>query len=888
MSKKSFKEDEAMKTIRRYRKKNGVALIIALFTVFAILTMGVAYIGISYTNSRASAGLEKEAMAVGLANAGVEYAINWMGDPHHWGGIVALNPTASDVPVGPLKVRVSALAATDEFFDTPHNQFERDNSRVIETMASLPALGITSNSNPGLYGQWRILVLPEAGDSVTVAGCGTAFQYNVNFRVICRARILSGSDPSVAKRIASREVLARVSNEFPGSIYQNIRSYDAAGGFHYPNRQECTADAVFVAENFTWDGGIRIDGANPDTNMGMPQNTATFDRINGWVPPAQDVSGSLNIDTLGNLPVTKSDQWPKFNGKVLTNKNNVGVSPAGSNGNLGINFDNGDSAMNTNRNQVFTYVKDPYQTGIPTLNISDSIWRVDNGTTQGFSKLNFIDGNDLSTATAHDGYFNGVPAGSGNGKWHIEIGDDELIPDISNACEKVSAPTIRITVSPQTDGKTKFFVQKMQRSDASGELEVVQSPPSKVINTSFTSDEADWQKLIYIKGGNVQIVGGGQGDSTLPTPPNVGDGDPGAGHLTVPATVVADSNPTRDLQSYRAAQNRTTYNPANGIYDGRLTSANVWDSQTGTYVYQCYNDNGSRLLGDVDKQIPIWLAGTEPLQLVRDTPSRYSYRFPPVDQSVNEQPEGNLSVISDLTYKKNMESPSLGLLAKNHVFLNDYKHDSTYSDPADRESSAKSTLDLNATIGSENHSMQMDFFNFNHNPYLKPLTVSADTPPPGGKAQTFLNVPMDDAASALANIPTQYRTQVNGKWYVNKYAVCSPQVRTQLWWDYAFGADQPALGTPPQSLPALYQKGTFRFKGCIISRFADVEADADSANSGMGYTNQNLSYDANLKNRSAPFFSTACYDKSKARAALSWSILSYVDKGAITETINNL
>jgi hypothetical protein len=879
----------AMKTIRGNRRKNGVALIIALFTVFAILTMGVAYIGISYTNSRASAGLEKEAMAVGLANAGIEYAINWMGKPQHWGGIVALNTTPSAVTVGPLKINVSALAASDEFNATPHDQFERDNSRVIETMAALPTLGITGNSNPGLYGQWRILVLPESGDSIAVAGCGTAFQYNVNFRVICRARILSGSDPLSAKTIASREVLARVSNEFPGSIYQNIRSYDAAGGFHYPNRQECTADAVFVAENFTWDGGIRIDGADPVTNMGKPQLTAAFDRANGWVPPAQDVSGSLNVDTLGNLPIASSAQWPKFNGKVLTNKSNVAVSPAGANGNLGINFENGDIAMNTNRNQVFTYTKDPYQTGVPTLNISDSIWKTDTGT----PKLNYISGTDLSTATANNGYFNGIPAGSGDNVWHITIDDNELIPDIHNACEKISAPTIRITMTPldgANAGKTKFFVQKMQRSDTTGELELVTTPPSKVINTSFTSDIMDWKKLIYVKGGNVQVVGGT--DQNIATNPASGSGDPGAGHLTVPATVVADTNAARDLQSFRAAQDRTTYNAANGIYDGRLTTANVWDNQSGTYVYQCYDDNGSRILGaDAQQQRPIWLAATganEPIEMVRNNPTRYSFRFPPVEQSVNEQPEGNISVVSDLTYRKNMESPSLGLLAKNHVFLNDYKHDSAYSDPANRVSTANSTLDLSATVGSESHSMQMDFFNFSHNPFQRPAAAPQpnSTLPSGGRAQTFLNVPFDDAATT--GVPAQFRTQVNGKWYINKYAACYPQVRTQLWWDYNFGADQPAVGTPPQNLPILYQRGTFRFKGCIISRFADVEADADTANAGMGYTNQNLSYDTNLKNRSAPFFSTACYDKSKAQAALSWSILSYVDRGALTETINNL
>ncbi|RQW80031.1 MAG: hypothetical protein EHM79_20305 [Geobacter sp.] len=123
------------------------------------------------------------------------------------------------------------------------------------------------------------------------------------------------------------------------------------------------------------------------------------------------------------------------------------------------------------------------------------------------------------------------------------------------------------------------------------------------------------------------------------------------------------------------------------------------------------------------------------------------------------------------------------------------------------------------------------------------------------------------------------------------------QARRQLWWDFNFGADQTTgsvNGTPCNNYNTLYQAGKFRFVGSIISLFADVEADAKGTDPnygnahvpGLGYIFQNLSYDANLTNRSAPWLSTSSYSKSSARDVIYWQILSYVDKGALSEMLN--
>jgi len=117
--------------------------------------------------------------------------------------------------------------------------------------------------------------------------------------------------------------------------------------------------------------------------------------------------------------------------------------------------------------------------------------------------------------------------------------------------------------------------------------------------------------------------------------------------------------------------------------------------------------------------------------------------------------------------------------------------------------------------------------------------------------------------------------------------------RTKYWWDYYYGADQPDGSTT--NFDSMYKFGIFNFTGAVVSRFADVEADAGNPTTNastnapcMGYPFQNISYDNNLKNRSAPFLSMSSFDKQRSRSLLYWSVLTYVDKGALSETKGNL
>ncbi|MHC9540381.1 MAG: hypothetical protein AB9903_12760 [Vulcanimicrobiota bacterium] len=911
---------------QRSKHRHGVALIIALFTVFAVLTMGVTYIGISLTNSRASAGYEKEAMIVSFANSGIEFALNFMGNPNNWedksqgggkNGVFCLNEGTPNTNLGqgtpftsPVTVKKLSENTDNEFYRQEYHDnnggWIENRARIISTQPNLATLGIMANQN--YFGDWQILIYPEAE-----TGSGEVYRFNTNFRVIVRARIYSGQDPATSNVIASREVMARVSNEFPGSVYQNIRAYDAAGGFCYPNQAECTHDAVFIAEDFKWDGGIRVDGSagnrthyetgtastnEDDAYWGVPQKTTTFSHNatgdNGWVSTESDTSGSMKIDTLGDLGTSDSDRWPKFNGKVITNKG-TGASEADVSTGLnytdssnrtqvrGIQVDAGDSEMTSNTNNIFQYVKDPYEIGVPSMDITDSLWK----TTDGEQKLGY---HNTATGSTENGYFYNITSTSGAGKWYQSINGDELVPDASTAFTTPAVPTFRITMSSMPGGKTNYNIQKYVKSQTTGEFEKSGNP------SNFSSDEANWQNVIYVRGGNVQVVGG-KDDDSVGTPTD-GDGGDTEGNVTVPTTVVADSNVERDAAIQQAIDNPDGHygSTSTGYFDSRLTTANLWDPVAGKYVYPCYKQEGesagtmvecTRNAHKAGDMKPIWF-GRDYDKLQTDK-AEYpgSYWVFPAEANVNAKMEGNLSIIGDLTYNKNMDSPSLGLAAKNHVYLNDMNHPSmTNMTQSQLESYEKNTetaahkelrtLELDATVASKYHSMQMDFFNFNCNRMGKPAITPPN--PPSSVDSSITKYPVVDPATGKLT-------------YINMWANMPPAARTKAWWDYYYGADQPDGDSGNYN--SLYKFGIFKFTGAIISRFADVEADAGNPKATdnppcMGYPFQNISYDSNLKNRSAPFLSTSSFDKNRAKSLLYWSVLTYVDKGALSETKGNL
>lgn len=915
----------------RNKKRNGVAIIIALFTVFAILTMGVTYIGLSFTNSRASAGYEKEAMAIAFANSGLEFAINLMGRGGTSGAPAEgswEDGTSNASKVGIALREISHTSTGDVYGSRPFfsiapatadandiwhgmatlNPYIVNYGMEINTASdSLSAYGI--NGNPGLYGQWSILVFPEDYS-------GGVPRYNINYRIMVKAWIRDGSTSS-APCVSSREVMARVSSEFPGSIYENLRSYDACGGFGYPNDTECTSDAVFVTEDFTWDGGIRIDGAATDSSQsgvwrsGRPWSAPD---ASGWA--SKDTSGSLRISLLDST--VSSDEWPHFDGKVVAHNQGGGTTHGdpvasstteGTSG-YGIYYD---QAI-TDTSEVFGNSKDPYQVNVPSMNIMNTIWVANDGTNQQ-PKLGYLDGSN----NAQDGYFEGA-TNNANGTaagFYIEAGDDSLRPDAFSGFSTYEAPTYRVTVIPLTEnvgGVTQttasgFFVQELYRDTTTGELTPdgtshyfwVKNDTPDLARTAGNTGGVNWDQVLYVKGGNVQVCGGrtralsdgspNATDSYATLVPD--DGVPGDGNLTIPVSIVADTNIQRERDSHLSQVNSTT----SGVFDSQLTTVNVWDSTSGKYVYQCYdNDNGNRVFTGTSSPTndePVWNHTIGELNtLVTSDPNRYQFKYPPPPESVNQQPEGNLSVVGDLTYRKGLESPSLGLLAKNHVLLNDFAHPDktagdTIADPPVEGTNDNQILSLDATIGSQNHSMQMDFFNSSHKTYDKIKPRASDGTPIAGQVATS-DPPPPSVAGAITSVKLQ---NADGSYRnVNKWqAGGMQQARDQYWQDFWFGSDQTCNSTW-KNYNYLYQQGEFKFNGSIIAKFADVEADAkgtdpntNMAVPGLGYIYQNIGYDPNLKNRSAPYFSTSCYNKTAVTSAIYWSVLTYVDKGALSE-----
>lgn len=157
--------------------------------------------------------------------------------------------------------------------------------------------------------------------------------------------------------------------------------------------------------------------------------------------------------------------------------------------------------------------------------------------------------------------------------------------------------------------------------------------------------------------------------------------------------------------------------------------------------------------------------------------------------------EGNLSIIGDMVHSK--ESPStLGIISKNHIFLNDMSF------------KKNNPLEVEAALMSYSHSVQFDWDNFSRNTLGK-------------------NVNLNDPLNRI-------------------------------------------------DFKKKYKNGTFKLKGSIISKYADVEADIY----GRGYPTQQMGQDLDMKNLLPPHFPSWSKAHPQKNAIIKFLIISYEDMGS--------
>ncbi len=765
------------------------------------------------------------------------------------------------------------------------------------------------------------LVLTDRGDTNNLAPANLRMNNNVI------VRHLEGS----------RAALVRASFVFPGSQIQNVVSADypntphsTEGEFGYPNYAEYTANAAFIDENCEWDGALRVDGPNVYTGYGAPRvsangnfagitqgsggkyNMQNFGNIRNnninTTSSGIDTSGIVRISTLdgnamGNVSsagairnklnamdsVSANKYLPEFKNTVSTQKGIIYTDIA-SDTSVSLN------ESDTWKDKVFSAKTNAYEQEVQSNSI-DTVWKTGSGSNER-SLLSGVksDGSPVS------GVYRDMMSGS-NARFDFSTSDYK--PDPMYANETMEVPTVRVDISHSNNQSyDTYTVSRVTYNYNNGTWQETVTP----IRTLHSNDNG-MNGMLYFSGANVQVKG----------------------TASQSVTIVSDVNPDLEAANYNAIRNNTT----NSIFDNKLNSPNVISG--GKYKYvdpQQKTDN----TWTVNTSISSNNQGA----ICQDKTNTYvsrgdGYRFP--TYSEDEQPMGNISIIGDIT-KANNSNPSIGIVASNRILLNDFSHKASQSNAADAPSSSSITaankgnagdgvLTVEALVASEKHNMAFDFNNLSKNTeYVKDTPnystnnngtsssyrsfassngfqqyAPGDTVVPTGatlsSSNTNFGMLVDkNLASALGiqtnsaagNYNPDALVSDDGKGHQNyffyKYSNMSNGARQQVWSDAYRGAirvDSLSRTNSP------YSNGALNFKGLMISRFGDINADAGERDNitkkrinQLGYKNQFIAFDSNLLDNACPYFTTTNEQLRSYGSCIRWNVLTYIDKGALS------
>lgn len=567
-------------------------------------------------------------------------------------------------------------------------------------------------------------------------------------------------------------------------------------------------------------------------------------------------------------------------------------------------------------------------------NMISSIWETvsADGTTTNY-KMSTLTTASNGTVQASDGLFNKVSGDSVAANavitnratdYNITYGLQDYQPDPMYGNQKMQAPTVRVTINQAANNET----QNVTIQEIGYTYNSATGKPAEVVRNSRQVNIADqnFPGVITIRGANVQVVSEASGTNVT-------------GLLKNSLTVVSDENPQIALAN-RNALNTSAINTAGNYFDNNLTAPNYIRNGEYQFLDLAINDEN---VYDVNTAVPSTKAGAIPISaatpeeiqaLSNDNSGHWVY---PTVNEQSEQPQGNLSIIGDVVRETGSQA-ELALVASNRVYLNDFGHTQALSQRSNNTiiddqgrpilSSTVATNDgilkVDATIASQKHNMTVDFSNFSKNigytnsniktgSSSTSVNLDAVSPvgPPGFALRTAANSPyvipitnelhaklsqVNNSGAYVGRLTGAIGTNTVGSRF-DLYGSFSQAGKKAVWRDFAYGAVRLPnnadwsgnMGVGNEERNGTYSQGLFDFTGAIISRFADVEADAGKKNTSglrvnqMGYPVQSMSFDANLLDRSAPFFSISngILSRMGDDAVIRWHILSYVDRGSI-------
>lgn len=698
-----------MNITRKPRVKKGVALIFALFTIAILFSISTTVVALSLHDSRATRVANYNDAALHAANWGIEAAINYMGQP-------GLNFNPSDPEVGATSQWVNWASTS---FGTGRNLVLTDgvknlalNNQVNVKVSSLSGTqlkkdfgldysgkilgedrwqsdhdGRGSDSRlinfMNINGNYR-LKLGNGDNYAEVEVVCTEFRYpNSNqpsqYQLLSVAKVFA-DDGRVADKdrvpLATRVVEARVRESVACDFMhfiQNARSWDALGVNLGPSKtaydretesgRDIARSAVFLPEGYIETGRLRVDGyADND-----PEGNEVKRYLHNYKGTALD--GKLAFFSPDGFKTNKYI----FQGDVTTAQSSKNYEYRNRKGGEVKTFAQGNKSTKNLFNgslrdgvtplglpQIETYYDDVNR----TLNKGD-----------GKTKMVFKIASSNSVNQASD-----IKASKTVGK----------CPDIAQAMttverdgKKVSVPsatptfaTVRVEIKGNEVKVLKYNSALTRINPINKEVEIDPDYVEVLKQRNISDIRAG---IISVEGGNVEVVnvkefnGSGLSNDYIDSSKTSGNG-----LLNGALTVVANVNTARD-------------NSLNGRRGG---SALYSDKARQFYEKNPYVN----VPPFSQQQLGI---GSSNVKSIWPTPANSAI-----------EREGNVILASDIAYdssfnKGTSKLPTLGVVAKNYVLLNDKSVNSRVKNTPEK----KNQLRIDAVLMSMDHSVQFDWNN---------------------------------------------------------------------------------------------------------------------------------------------------------------------------------
>lgn len=850
-----------MNITRRVKVKRGVALIFALFTIAVLFSIGTTVVALSLHDSRTTRVVNYNEAALHAANWGIEAAINYMGQPgigfdpntfsiaattrrSQWvntkaytynGGnynypygrqlVVTKNISNSKTALNnAVWVEVSSLDS-----NTLKNEYglEYDTTKTLGedkwcanyAGTDLAAGGGTGNNRDGSDSRLISFINPANGENyrlnyglkgdnyAEVEVVCTEYRYPHSnqpsqYQLLSVARVFANDGVSRDKvPLATRVVDARVRESMACDFMhfiQNARSWDALGvnlgqsNSDYDRKteagREIARSSVFLPEGYIESGRLRVDGYGNASNRDPESN------------PVKKYLNDRGFDgKLGFFSSNSSFDSSKytFQGDVTTARSSKDYEYKRGKGK--------DTQKLSNVNGVFS---GSLRDGTPSLGLpqaenyfeyatAKSKDHTGNNNTKTIN-ISIAANNNVNTDSSYN-YVKSHYGKNGNGK----------CPDIAQSMTKVSNgkggfksigsavptfATVRVEISGDKARIVKYN-SAMTNSDGTINNSYVEDLTPKYSGSNTIDISKINNGVINVTGGNVEVVnvksfaGKDEGLSTdyIDVKNNADKCLDGA------LTIVSNVNEARDI----SLNNVGSSNPKVG------NSALYSDVARDFYDKNPYVN----IPPFSQKQLGI---GSSTAKSIWPTP-----------QSSSLEREGNVILASDIAYKSSSNSsPSLGIVAKNYILLNDKSLNSKGNSLDRLEGKLKrDVLRVDAVLMSMDHSVQFDWNN-----------MAANNAKFGNKS---------DAKTLYEELISNRNIYNSGK-----------------------------------------NARTFKLNGAIVSGFLDVEGDTN----GRGYYVQSFKHDENLRYNLPPIFPRWKVGEFAERGVFGdWMITAYEDKGAISD-----